>query len=330
MTKTAVILFNLGGPDAQESVRPFLFNLFNDEAIIRVPQPLRWFIATMISSRRAPIARAIYKQMGGGSPIMPNTQAQADALENALNEKSSTRYKCFIAMRYWHPFAGEAARAVKDYGPDNIILLPLYPQFSTTTTQSSFKDWHRAAAKAGIAAPTQSICCYPQLDGFVSALAAAIRPVYAEAQKYGAPRILFSAHGLPEKIVKAGDPYADQCAATADALRRALAVDKRDSVLCFQSRVGPLKWIGPSTDDEVRRAGRDKVPLVVVPIAFVSDHSETLVEINIEYRHLAAQGGAPFFGFVPAVGAAPAFIDGLAQLVRQGCKNCDCAFAAKT
>jgi ferrochelatase len=146
---------------------------------------------------------------------------------------------------------------------------------------------------------------------------AATRQAYGDALAHGIPRILFSAHGLPEKIIKAGDPYAAQCAMTVEALRKTVAIDGLDSVLCFQSRVGPLKWIGPSTDDEVRRAGHDKVPLVVVPIAFVSDHSETLVEINIEYRHLASEHGVPFFAFVPTVGADQIFIDGLAAMVRE-------------
>ena len=227
-------------------------------------------------------------------------------------------------MRYWHPFAKEVVCDVKNFAPDEIILLPLYPQFSTTTTESSVKDWQRAASKSGLDAPTKMICCYPQESGFIRALAASVRKAYDEAKKYGTPRILFSAHGLPEKIIEAGDPYQSQCAMTVEALRCELNSENLDFVLCFQSRVGPLKWIGPSTDDEVRRAGQDKTPIVVAPIAFVSDHSETLVEIDIEYRHLAQQCGVPFFAFVPAVGTAPEFIHGLAQLIRAQKKDCVC------
>lgn len=310
MTKTAIVLFNLGGPDRPEAVKPFLFNLFFDPAIIRLPTPLRFLVAKLISGKREKTAQEIYGKIGGGSPILPNTEAQAKALEQ------KTGAKCFIAMRYWHPFVEETVQQVKDYAPDQIILLPLYPQFSTTTTDSSLKSWENAAKKADLSAPTKTLCCYPDEAGFTHAMVTKIRPAYAEAQKYGNPRILFSAHGLPEKIVKAGDPYPEHCARTVEAMRKGLNIAGLDSVLCYQSRVGPLKWIGPSTDDEIRRAGNDKAPLVIVPIAFVSEHSETLVEIDMEYRHLAKESGAPFFAYTGTVGADPLFIDGLAGLVR--------------
>jgi len=311
MTKTAIILFNLGGPDTQEAVKPFLFNLFNDRAIIRLPQPLRLFIATMISRKREKTAQAIYAQIGGGSPILANTKKQAEALEQQLG------MKCFIAMRYWHPFVEDVVNEVKNYAPDRLVLLPLYPQFSTTTTGSSFSSWHKAARQAGLSVPSGSICCYPDEAGFIESLAAKIRRAYDTAQQQGTPRLLFSAHGLPEKIVKAGDPYPDHCQKTVEALRAALKIDGLDSVLCYQSRVGPLTWIGPATDDEIRKAGADKVPVVVAPIAFVSEHSETLVEIDKEYRHLASQSGVPFYAYTGTVDADPAFISGLAGLVRK-------------
>ncbi len=327
MKKIAVILFNLGGPDKSSSVQPFLFNLFHDPAIIRLPQPLRFLIAKLISTRRAPVAREIYAKIGGSSPILKNTQAQAAALEQVLNSSSETQFKTFIAMRYWHPFARETARQVEQFAPDEIILLPLYPQFSTTTTESSFKNWYQVAQKTGLNQPTKSICCYPQDKGFIRAVADKTKQAYGQAKKDGKPRILFSAHGLPEKIVKAGDPYQNQCEQTVEALRRELSIEKLDSVLCFQSRVGPMKWIGPSTDDEVHRAGQDKVPVVVVPIAFVSDHSETLVEIDMEYRALAKECGVPSFACVPTVGIAPDFINGLARLITETIvqkKDCVC------
>jgi ferrochelatase len=317
--KVAVILFNLGGPDNQEAVRPFLFNLFNDRAIIGLPHPFRFLIAKLISSRRAPIARQIYAQMNGGSPILKNTQDQANALEKILNEESPEgEYRVFIAMRYWHPFADDTVKAVKAYAPDNVFLLPLYPQFSTTTSASSLKDWEAAAVGQAFRAETKMACCYPQEEGFIDALCEVTKQAYAKARTFGKPRILFSAHGLPEKIIKNGDPYQYQCKLTVDALRKKLAIDDLDSVLCFQSRVGPMKWISPATDDEVRRAGRDKVPVVVVPVAFVSDHSETLVELNIEYRHVAETHGVPHYGVVPTVGAAQAFIGGLKKIVLAG------------
>jgi ferrochelatase len=317
MTKIAVVLFNLGGPDSLEAVGPFLFNLFSDPAILRVPQPLRYMIARFISIQRTPTARAIYTKLGGCSPLLKNTQDQADALEQALNKTSSDpQFKVFIAMRCWHPLTSETIQEVKEFAPDEIILLPLYPQFSTTTTQSSLDEWRCAADQAKLNISTQIISSYPQEQGFIRALAALTRQAYEEAQKHGTPRLLLSAHGLPQAIINAGDPYADQCAQTVEALRRELAIENLDSVLCFQSRVGPLKWIGPSTDDEIRRAGHDGVPVVVAPIAFVCDHAETLVELDIDYRHLAQQSGVPFFIRAPVVGTAPDFINGLAQTTR--------------
>jgi protoporphyrin/coproporphyrin ferrochelatase len=313
MKKTAIIFFNLGGPDRLLSVRPFLFNLFNDPAITRLPQPLRFFLAKLISGKREQIAKEIYAKIGGGSPILANTERQAKALERILGVSMA---KCFIAMRYWRPLAEDIIADIKKFAPEQILLLPLYPQFSTVTTQSSFASWRNAAQKAGLNLPTKTICCYPEQPGFIAALAGKIRAAYEKAQGFGAPRLLFSAHGLPEKIVKAGDPYPLHCARTVEALRRALDINNLDSVLCYQSRVGPLTWIGPSTDDEIRRAGEDKVPVVVAPVAFVSEHSETLVEIDVEYRHLAQASGVPFFIYSGAVGDESAFIEGLADLVR--------------
>ncbi|WP_310110833.1 ferrochelatase [Azospirillum sp. BE72] len=326
--RVAVVLFNLGGPDAPESVRPFLFNLFADPAIIRLPNPFRFLIASLISGRRAKPATEIYAQLGGKSPLLENTEAQAAALEAALEADpgvdrgadpaaDGAETKVFIAMRYWHPMSAETAARVKEYDPDLVVLLPLYPQFSTTTTASSAKVWHEAAKTVGLTAPTRLLCCYPTQAGFIDASAALIRPLYEAAKAHGTPRVLFSAHGLPKKVVTSGDPYHWQCERTAESIAAALGIEHLDWVNCYQSRVGPMEWIGPSTDAEIRRAGQDGVPILVVPMAFVSEHSETLVEIEIEYRHLAKEAGVPHFTRVPTVGVHPGFIDGLARLVRQ-------------
>ena len=320
MSKTAVVLFNLGGPDGPEAVQPFLFNLFNDPAIIGVPQPMRWLLAKLISTRRAPIAREIYAELGGGSPLLPNTEAQAQALEAALVDGTEDSLRVFIAMRYWHPMSDETARAVAAFAPDRVLLLPLYPQYSTTTSASSIKDWSRAAGKAGLSAPTTTVCCYPTETGFVAELAERVAKGIAQAAEAGTPRVLFSAHGLPKKVIARGDPYQWQVEQSAAAVVARLheMVDKDfDWVVCYQSRVGPLEWIGPSTDEEIERGGRDGVPLVVVPIAFVSEHSETLVELDIEYGKLAQEQGVPAYVRVPTVDDGPAFIAGLAGLVRQ-------------
>lgn len=313
--KLAIVLFNLGGPDAPESVQPFLFNLFNDPAIISLPGPLRWLVAKFISGRRAPVAREIYAHLGGRSPLLENTRAQADALAAGLSEMGEV--KTFIAMRYWHPRAAETVRAVKEFAPDQVLLLPLYPQYSTTTTGSSLKEWQGHAAAQGLTAPVRSVCCWPAEQGLIEALAGLVRSGLEEASAHGTPRLLLSAHGLPKKIVQGGDPYQAQVERTAAALIERLAMPGLDWNVCYQSRVGPLEWIGPSTDAEIARAGADKVPVVICPIAFVSEHSETLVEIEIEYRHAAQAAGVPAFVRVPAVGTDPAFIGGLAETVRR-------------
>jgi len=319
MRKIAVVLFNLGGPPDLSAVKLFLYNLFNDKAIIRVPSPFRQIIAWIISSRREEKAQEIYKKMGGGSPILKNTQAQANALQESLTLQlgNDVEVKTFIAMRYWHPFVEEAIKDVEIFNPEEVILLPLYPQFSTTTTASSLKEWQKQAAFRKFERPTKILCCYPQHPCFIEPLANQTQKAYDEANAYGKPRVLFSAHGLPEKIVKAGDPYPWQCEQTAQALVSALKIENLDWVLCYQSRVGPLAWIGPATDSEIRRAGLDKVPLIVVPIAFVSEHSETLVEIDIEYRELAQKQGVPHYIYVPTVSTNPTFIKGLAMQVQE-------------
>jgi ferrochelatase len=314
MTRLAVVLFNLGGPDGLASVRPFLFNLFNDPAVIGAPAPLRWLLARLIAARRAPVARRIYAEIGGRSPLLRHTRDQADALRDRL--AADGEVGVFVAMRYWHPMADETAAEVKAFGPARIVLLPLYPQFSTTTTGSSLDDWRRAAGRAGLDAPTWAVCCYPVQPGLVAAQARLVRAGLEEARPAGAPRVLFSAHGLPERIVAGGDPYPWQVEQGARAVAEALRIPGLDWVVCYQSRVGPLSWIGPSTVDELKRAGRDGVPVVVVPIAFVSEHSETLVELDIKYKAVAGAAGVPAYVRVPAVGTEGDFIDGLAGVVR--------------
>lgn len=312
--KIAIALFNLGGPDGPAAVEPFLYNLFNDPAIIRLPWPVRPLLARFISRRRAPKAQEIYANIGGGSPLLPNTQAQARALEAALQDLGEVR--AFPVMRYWHPMAPDVVPEMRRWSPDRLVLLPLYPQFSTTTTASSLSVWTREAKRQGLSATTTTVCCYPAQDGFVGALADLTRTAVETARAQGRPRILFSAHGLPEKVIQAGDPYQWQVERTAAAVMARLGDIGADSVVCYQSRVGPLKWIGPPTEEELRRAGADKVPAVVVPLAFVSEHSETLVELDIEYAELAHEVGVPLYVRVPTVSTHPDFIAGLAAVAR--------------
>ncbi len=308
--KLAVVLFNLGGPDNPDAVEPFLRNLFRDPAVISLTALLRLPLASLIARRRAPVARDIYAKIGGRSPILEETQAQARALEVALNGHET---RAFIAMRCWKPFSDEAAKAVAAFRPDHVVLLPLYPQYSTTTTQSSLTDWRRAAAKAGITAPTTAICCYPQQPGFIAAVTALTRETMAEAKPGISYRLLLSAHGLPKRVIARGDPYQWQVEQTAAAIVERLGIS--DWTICYQSRVGPLEWIGPATDAEIRRAGAEGKGVIMAPIAFVSEHSETLVELDIEYAKLARESGVPDYRRVPTVSVRPEFIRGLAELV---------------
>jgi ferrochelatase len=309
--RIAVVLFNLGGPDGPAAVRPFLFNLFNDPAIIGLPGIVRTPLARMISSRREEAAKANYAIMGGSSPLLPETQAQARALEAALAAPGD-EVRCFIAMRYWKPFSEETAAQVAAFAPDEIVLTPLYPQYSTTTTGSSLAAWRKVYNGPGV---SRALCCYPTLDGLAGAHAARIEAAWAAAGHPGPVRLLFSAHGLPERVVRRGDPYQAQIEATAAAIVARLS-KPWDWRISYQSRVGPMKWIGPATDAEIAEASAEGLALVVVPIAFVSEHIETLVELDHEYGAMARQKGCPAYVRVPALGVEAPFIEGLAGAVR--------------
>lgn len=310
--KTAIVLLNLGGPDSKEAIAPFLKNFFMDPNIVRLPWPFRFLLSRLIAWRRSKReAGTSYGLLGNKSPLLENTQLQAAALEKALGAD----YKCFIAMRYWHPLSKETAEKVKEYAPERIILLPLYPQYSTTTTRSSFQEWY----KTNVTKNTTLICCYPFDKGFIEASVENIRNIYAAAQKDGHQkiRVLFSAHGLPESIIKDGDPYQWQCEESARKIAAALNIPQLDWQICYQSRVGAQKWIGPSTEEALEKAAHDKVAVVIYPHAFVSEHVETLVEIEEEYREKAHELGVHGFYRVPTVMTHPAFIDGLAALVKK-------------
>jgi protoporphyrin/coproporphyrin ferrochelatase len=316
--RIAIVLFNLGGPDRPEAIRPFLLNLFSDPAILRVPPFVRPFLARTITRARLKPATANYQLLGGRSPLLELTEAQARALEAALPEVEA---RCFIAMRYWHPFSLAAARAVKAWDPDEVVLLPLYPQFSTTTTGSSLTAWREASARAGLVKPATTVCCFHDEPRFLDATAAIVRRAYDEALASMPAgmrlRVLFSAHGLPQSIVDAGDPYQFQVQQTVAGVVARLGIPALDHALCYQSRATPQQWLMPATDTEVERAGKDRVAVLVVPIAFVSDHSETLVELDIEYRELSVKAGVPFYFRAPVQNVDAGFIDALAAIVRR-------------
>lgn len=308
--KVAVVLFNLGGPDSLEAVRPFLFNLFRDPAIITLPAIVRYPLAALISTTRTKTAQANYAIMGGRSPLLPETEAQSAALQAELTARGMEA-RTFIAMNYWKPFVRDAAREVAAYAPDEIVLLPLYPQFSTTTTGSSLKAWTKAYRGPG---RSRTVGCYPTAPGVIEAYAAEIRKTFQGAGSPAGVRLLFSAHGLPQQVIDAGDPYEAQIRATAAAIAARLP-ELPDWQVCFQSRVGRLKWIGPATEDAIQEAARDGVGVLISPIAFVSEHVETLVELDHEYAELAAGlGVAPYLrARTPGVGAS--FISELGDAV---------------
>ncbi|MCF8473489.1 MAG: ferrochelatase [Emcibacter sp.] len=312
--KIAVILFNLGGPDNLKAVKPFLFNLFYDPAIIALKNPFRWLVAKILAAKKVPTAKEIYKKLGGKSPLLEQTMEQAVALENKLNEDAENSFKCFISMRYWHPFSYETAMDVKKFNPDKIILLPLYPQYSITTTGSSFIDWIKNIQKILPDVPYYAVRDYPEEEGFIEAHFEMIKAAIDQLDHPEEYRILYSAHGLPEKIIEAGDPYCDQIEQTCAAIQKKLG--HPDHVICFQSRVGPLKWTEPYTDDEILRAGKDGKSIIIIPIAFVSEHSETLVELDIEYRELAIEAKVKDYIRIGAICCHPLYITALAKLTK--------------
>jgi ferrochelatase len=319
--KVAVVLFNLGGPDSLEAVEPFLRNLFSDPAVIDLPAWLRLPLARLVAKRRAPVAREIYAKIGGRSPILDETRKQALALQEQLNA-GEFEARCVIAMRCAVPFSDETARAVHEWNPDRIVLLPLYPQYSTTTTRSSIADWQRASAAVGISAKQVTIGCFPSETGLIEAEADLIHSTLTRRAPNVEYRLLLSAHGLPERTISKGDPYRWQVERTAASIVEKLGIKGLDFQVCYQSRIGPLRWIGPSTAAEIERAGREKRGVIVAPIAFVSEHSETLVELDIEYAELAARAGVADYLRVPTVGTHPKFIAGLCRIVTEA------AFAA--
>jgi ferrochelatase len=309
VTKVAVVLFNLGGPDSLKAVKPFLFNLFRDPAIIDLPAIVRYPFAALIANARDKSARANYALLGGATPLLTETKAQAAALEAELRRRAPDREaRVFFAMRYWHPFTRETVREVEAFAPDVVVLLPLYPQFSTTTTASSVAEFRRLYRRPGA---IRTVCCYPTADNVVESHAAAIRETWEAA---GRPRVrlLLSAHGLPKKCVEAGDPYQAQVETTAAAITGRLP-ELTDWQVCYQSRVGRLEWLGPYTDSEIRRAGAEGKGVLIAPIAFVSEHVETLVELDHDYAGLAKDAGAQPYLRSPTPGIRPAFIAGLAD-----------------
>ena len=313
--KKAIILFNLGGPDSLSAVEPFLFNLFNDPAIISLPTLFRYPLAKFISKRRTPVAKAIYAEMGGKSPILEETKLQANAIENILKNETDD-YKCFIVMRCWNPRASNVIKEVKRFNPGQVILLPLYPQYSNATTGSSINEWLDTCKKENLTTETKIVCCYPTEKNFILSYSNLIKKKI-NLNKLNETTLIFSAHGLPENKIKQGDPYQWQVEQSVKELVKKLSINKLNHILSYQSRVGPLKWIGPSTEIVIKDEAKKGKIIIVVPVAFVSEHSETLVELDIEYRKLAEENGSKEYIRIPAVTANQDFINSLKSSILQ-------------
>lgn len=313
--KIAVVLFNLGGPDSLESVSPFLFNLFNDPAIIRLPKIPRFILAKLVSSLRNKKAKGIYARLGGSSPLLKNTTEQAVALEEYLNNlfKTEAQFKVHIAMRYWHPRAQSVIKDLEQSQPDEVVLLPLYPQYSTTTTESSFIEFMDLLNKSTIQAKIHQIQCYPIQPTYIKAHVSLIEAVPKTTNSH----ILFSAHGIPKDLVD--DPYEHQVQKTVKAVMGSFKGIPH--TLCYQSKVGPKEWLGPNAEDSIKSLSKAGKDLIVVPISFVSDHSETLVELDMDYADLAKSQGVSSYRRVPSLNSNPLFIQSLAELIQETLKG---------
>ena len=313
--RTAVVLFNLGGPDSLAAVEGFLFNLFSDPDIFKLPLGFltQKPFARAFARRRAPAASAGYRAIGGRSPLLANTERQARALTAALADYG---VDVFICMRYWHPLTREVVAALKAGGYTRAILLPLYPQFSTTTTGSSFNEFQRECARQHYMPTCELIREWYDQPDYLAAVADDIRAAAAALPEPDPARVelLFSAHGLPQKVIDRGDPYAEQIQATYAQVCAALKFPH--TTLCYQSRVGPLQWLRPYTEDVVKqKAAAGAQQILVYPIAFVSDHIETLYELGVEYAELAKRGGVAHYRVVPALNDNPGLIAALKTLV---------------
>ena len=319
--KVGVVLFQLGGPDSPAAVEPFLYNLFCDPDIIDFFGA--WFarrpLARWISRNRAKAVRENYDAIGGHSPIRVLTERQAKALETALAPHCDA--KCFIAMRYWNPLTAEAARGVNEWNPQELVLLPMYPQYSFATTSSSLKEWTRVYHSNGNAPRTHTIEHFFQHPLYIQAIVEKIALSLTHFDDPASAHIVFSAHGLPLSLIERGDPYARQMEETVRLVMRQGGW-KNEHLLCYQSRVGRRKWLSPSLVDTLDRLGKaGKKHLLIVPIAFVTEHIETLHEINIEAREQAHKLGVEQFEMMPAVGDSPTFIAALADLVLQSLQH---------
>ena len=311
--RTGVVLFQLGGPDSLEAIEPFLFNLFSDPDIIDFPFARigRKPLAKLISSTRARKVQHHYAVIGGGSPIRRFTEQQARALQLQLNE-SGIDARCFVAMRYWHPFTSEAIEQVRAAGCDEVVLLPMYPHYSSTTTGSSLNEWQRRFQDD---LPVRCVEPFYRHPLYLDALTEKIEETLTRFPDPRRAELVFSAHSVPLSVIEKGDPYQRQIEETVELLMRRGGWSNGHR-LCYQSKVGASKWLQPSLHKTLRTLGAEEVREVcVVPISFVSDHVETLGEIDHEARAEASELGITRFEMMPGLNNSPTFISALADLV---------------
>jgi ferrochelatase len=310
---TGIVLFQLGGPDTLEAIQPFLFNLFCDPDIIDFPFARigRRPLAKLISTTRAKKVQHHYSVIGGGSPIRKFTEMQARALERELNS-AGLNARCFVAMRYWHPFTAEAVEQLREAGCDEVVLLPLYPHYSSTTTGSSLNEWNRHFRED---VPVRLIESFYRDKMYLDSLIEKIDQALSRFSAPDRPEIVFSAHSLPQSIIDGGDPYQRQIEETVQLLMQRGGW-RNHHRLCYQSKVGASKWLQPSLHRTLRDLADERIEEVcIVPISFVSDHVETLGEIDHEARELARALGIRQFEMTTGLNDSPKFVQALARLV---------------
>jgi ferrochelatase len=319
-SSTGVLLINLGGPDSLDAVEPFLYNLFSDKDIITLPFGFQWLLpllARRISRRRSPVAQEYYRVMGGKSPIREITEAQRQALEKELSREGD--YRVFVGMRYWHPDIEEALDQIEKEKIQKLIVLPLFPQYSKTTSGSGLNELNRLIKKKNLRIDLLPVREWFNQPAYIQSIVERID----EGRKFfpggspGALHILFSAHGIPEKVIQSGDPYQKQIEETVRLIQTRFL--KEDVVhLAYQSKVGRLKWIGPSVEKKLKELAEQKVEkILVVPISFVSDHSETLYEIDVLFKEMAREFGIPHFFRMPSLNTSSTFIRALKEIVME-------------
>ena len=310
--KNGVILLNMGGPDTLDNVRPFLFNLFSDREIIPLgPAFLQKFLAWIIARRRAPKSRAIYAKIGGGSPLKDISFRQAKALQNALHEDGD--YLVTVAMRYWPPFADQAIQKLLAAGVNHLIAVTLYPHYSKATTGSSLSQLQRALQHLAPETPLTSISSWPTQSEYIAALA---ENIMLRLQEFASQpvQIVYSAHSLPVSFIQGGDPYVEHIEQTIKAIEKITGQKGR---LCYQSRSGPVEWLSPSTPEMLETLADEGCKnILMVPISFVSDHIETLYEIDMLYKEHAAKRSMCLKSS-PSLNTNPRFIQALRSLVLQ-------------